>query len=413
MSTSVPSVADIIASFPEPVSKISGPPTYPKLKTLRQTLKANAASIECTLGGGQHGYLGLILTPAQYNRIVPPAEVEGEAQPPNSWIDPDAPPTHPDIPANATQHIARDRQAAHTEAKRVFQEYRNVHNAFKQTILNNIDSIYLSSLRDPHVGYANQHARDILAHLFNTYGKITSIDLEENHKRFTNAWDANDPLEALINQITDAVEFADDAKTPYSDTQILNNAFNLVYKTGLYNEPCQRWMEKPTADRTWDNFKSFFLKAQEQLRLQRTTQRQTGFGAMAHESTFLAATDTLRNLINQVSHDQASLQSQVSALTNHSPPSLANASTESTLLTKLDNLVTEVNNIKAQLDNNKPKRNRRNNTPKDNGSYCWTHGFLVHKDHNSHTCKNKAAGHKDEATRTNTMGGNQTGKPTM
>ena len=38
--------------------------------------------------------------------------------------------------------------------------------------------------------------------------------------------------------------------------------------------------------------------------------------------------------------------------------------------------------------------------------YCWTHGLGKNWNHTSATCKNKAEGHKDEATADNTMGGN-------
>ena len=49
----------------------------------------------------------------------------------------------------------------------------------------------------------------------------------------------------------------------------------------------------------------------------------------------------------------------------------------------------------------RPNRNR-NLAP--NG-YCWTHGYRVGIGHNSLSCSNKAAGHKDTATRANIMGG--------
>ena len=57
MTTSVPSVEDIINAFPTPITKITGEPNYESLKHLKDQLKANAASIPTTLGGGNHGYL--------------------------------------------------------------------------------------------------------------------------------------------------------------------------------------------------------------------------------------------------------------------------------------------------------------------------------------------------------------------
>jgi hypothetical protein len=47
----------------------------------------------------------------------------------------------------------------------------------------------------------------------------------------------------------------------------------------------------------------------------------------------------------------------------------------------------------------------------DPNGYCWTHGYRVTKKHNSKDCMAKHGGHKDEATRSNTMGGSTKNKP--
>jgi hypothetical protein len=44
------------------------------------------------------------------------------------------------------------------------------------------------------------------------------------------------------------------------------------------------------------------------------------------------------------------------------------------------------------------------------GGYCWTHGYRVCKGHDSATCNNKAEGHKDAATCSNTMNGSTANK---
>ena len=48
---------------------IRGLPTYSALKHLKTELQANASSVETNLSGGNHGYLGLVLTDAEYNSI--------------------------------------------------------------------------------------------------------------------------------------------------------------------------------------------------------------------------------------------------------------------------------------------------------------------------------------------------------
>ncbi len=44
------------------------------------------------------------------------------------------------------------------------------------------------------------------------------------------------------------------------------------------------------------------------------------------------------------------------------------------------------------------------------GNYCWTHGHRVSKNHTSATCANKAPGHRDDVTASNTFGGSDKDK---
>jgi hypothetical protein len=78
---------------------------------------------------------------------------------------------------------------------------------------------------------------------------------------------------------------------------------------------------------------------------------------------------------------------------------------------KLTALVEQLQAENRSLKENN-KENRKNGTgcsqkKPDNRErgYCWTHGFRVAHNHNSQTCCAKADGHKDDATKENTMGG--------
>ena len=65
-----PKVDATVEGFPNhSPPKHSGKPEYAAIKETNQLLTVNAASIECDLGGGQNGYLGLILLPEQYERV--------------------------------------------------------------------------------------------------------------------------------------------------------------------------------------------------------------------------------------------------------------------------------------------------------------------------------------------------------
>ena len=78
------------------LKKIHGEPTYESLELLIKQLKANARSVHSNLGGGQHGHLGLVISPATYNHI--------SAVP---FMKPLFPGAQVLIPPGATQHLTR------------------------------------------------------------------------------------------------------------------------------------------------------------------------------------------------------------------------------------------------------------------------------------------------------------------
>ena len=51
------------------LTKIHGEPTFQHLKDLKDQLRANAASVPSTLGGGLYGHLGLVLDHTEYSSV--------------------------------------------------------------------------------------------------------------------------------------------------------------------------------------------------------------------------------------------------------------------------------------------------------------------------------------------------------
>ena len=66
------SLDNIIAKFPmKTLPIISGEPDYASINTMVQFLYGNSASLPTTLGGGQHGHIGLIMTHIFYATLAP------------------------------------------------------------------------------------------------------------------------------------------------------------------------------------------------------------------------------------------------------------------------------------------------------------------------------------------------------
>jgi hypothetical protein len=83
---------------------------------------------------------------------------------------------------SAARHIwEEDVQTYHT--------YTSVQQSLKTQIISVFEPMYLDVLNDNMVGLANISARDMLDHLFSTYGNIIAVDLEINVENMLRAWD--------------------------------------------------------------------------------------------------------------------------------------------------------------------------------------------------------------------------------
>ena len=65
------SVDDVVSTFPmKKMPKIDGDPDYSNINTMMQLLYGNSALLPTTLGGGQHGQIGIIMTPQLYTTLA-------------------------------------------------------------------------------------------------------------------------------------------------------------------------------------------------------------------------------------------------------------------------------------------------------------------------------------------------------
>ena len=114
--------------YPVP-SPINGEPTNKTLKRLKTELRANGSSVDTDLGGGDHGYLGLILSDLEYSRINPrPNVFQAPAWPGALVINP-----------NATAIEAVHAKEQHRETVRVYRECKNVEKALLRHIQNALE----------------------------------------------------------------------------------------------------------------------------------------------------------------------------------------------------------------------------------------------------------------------------------
>ena len=381
----------LIESFPHPtMPPVLGLPTCKTIAPVHLKLNANAASMHSNRGNGKIGLLFLTLQPAVLNTLSTP-----HFDPPTN------PGPNPTIPEKSTSSQIADLRRTHDFQLEEFNQFDQADKALKSILINTFDEIYIRSLRHRHIGYANVTTLTIIQHLYDNYANITEQDLNHNDDRLKTPYDAGTPFETLIDQVEDAIEFAAAGKTPYSKKQIVNATHNLVFSTGVFDSYCKEWRQKDEVDKTWSNFKSFFHKAHQDLRLSQACSTVSSAGYQANNVDLTqSTTDTL--------FDQA-IQEEAGALEAIANLATASASDKSTMsiLTATNATLTATN---ATLVKETSFLRKEIYALREAGSdaghrkhYCWSCG--TSSNHPSHKCTTKKDGHKNGATAINKMGG--------
>jgi hypothetical protein len=210
-----------------------------------------------------------------------------------------------------------------------------------------------------------------------------------------------------------------------SDAQLLAIASTAILASGHYPRPTDEWEALPNAGKTWAAWKTHYRTAHVARKRQMLAAGKTttsSFGAanavtMVDDATIsdttltrldgyldnlAAAATTERTTLAQLIENNATLTASVTSLTA-SVASLTSA--YAILAAGSDNMPKPTGGNKQQ-----PRHSDRKPLYLAVGGYCWSHGYRVRKGHDSGTCKEKSEGHKDGATRANTMNGSTANK---
>jgi hypothetical protein len=398
------SVDYITAKFPvKTLPLIEGEPDYENINNMVQMLYGNAASLQSPLGGGQHGHIGIIMSTVLYATLS------------NQQYDTPADPGLPPVPpARATGAIIEENRISYASERKIYDNHTNMDDALKSQIIDAVNDVYLSEVRNKYTGYLGVTTRDLIDHLLDRYGKITASDIEECKKRMNEPIDATQPIDVYFQRIDDCVQYAADGHVAYTIDQILQTAYHGVSTSGMYHDACKEWRKKRPADKTWPQFRRFFAAEYHDLKeQQKVNGGPTNFHGANHVheanhtleisnalDNLAMATTADNNIVTQLTQTNAELVKAVGVLTTQ-------------LKKALDNNTMLVQKMGANTSTNTAKKASSNNDSKfDPNGYCHTHGYRVIYGHSSATCNFKLQGHQDTATRTNTMGGNTRHKPT-
>ena len=389
---------------------INGEPSNKSLKRLKTELRANGSSIDTDLGGGDHGYLGLVLSDVEYARISPA---------PTPFVAPNFPGSLLVDPALSAVEQVQARES-HKEQCALYRECKNVEKALLRHIQTALEEKYLEAMVDEDTGLIEEDIPTVLDYLFATYGKVTAEEVKNKESEVLSiSFNPADPLVTIFRPIEQLQKKATEAGIPYTPQQLLEFGLSLIRNTRDFEIALREWNAKTDLQKTWTNFKSHFRQAQTELKeIRGPTMQQAGY----HHANMLA--QQMRNdLENQQTEMLAMVQNMVQAAPHQDEEpqfEVANAAVSSVQQQMLEILqamqaaqIAQSAPTGGQAANNNaesnPRRRRNRRTPddaafdrQDKSKYCHTHGM---SNHTSADCNRRAPGHKTAATFTNRMGG--------
>ena len=187
-------------------------------------LKENVVSVPCTLGGGAHGFIGIILSAPTYATLAPNT--------------PFVNPTHPGALAyvpGATQYEIAAAKTLHEEAIETYHAYELVQRALVQQVLEAIDTKYLSNLRNRVTGQVPSQIRLLMLHLFRIYGKFSQQQLRAKYDAVESMEHImEEPIDLIFDAVEDLREIGELAARPYSPAQIVDLGYIILAKNRLF-----------------------------------------------------------------------------------------------------------------------------------------------------------------------------------
>ena len=137
-----------------------GDPDYDSINIVVQFLYGSSASLPATLGGVQHGHIGLITTHLIYATL----------EPTNAYTAPIDPGLLPPMAPNLSLVTCETQKNAHEEARCIYDNHTNMDDALKAQLINIVNDTYLCEVHNKYTGYFGITTRDLINHILDRYG---------------------------------------------------------------------------------------------------------------------------------------------------------------------------------------------------------------------------------------------------
>ena len=234
------------------IDKVIGEPTLVTYKTLFDQLAISAAAVKTNQWGGLHGHLPLLVSDAQFVTIAGDADAVTSKHVKPARID-------PRIDGQTSNYLRLLYTREQDEKLLDYHTQEEVDDALKNLIIEAVDPQYIEEKKRDYVGYANETAKSMLAHIKSTWCKITTREKGVAQRALREPWNLVEDITAYEralsrNQIT-CLELG----VPINDSDKVQIYMENMYMSDMFEErEMTEWEETPEEDKTWATAKTYF-----------------------------------------------------------------------------------------------------------------------------------------------------------
>ena len=374
---------------------LEGKPTDDDLLAIREALLPLLMVIPFDAVGGIHSLTALLTDDSKY------AATHGG----HSFIRPMRLPLYDlTIPDDAPTEVRVRSEAAHKSKLEDYANYEAAERGCAKFLRDVVDEVWYNDLKDAETFYTQVTALEIMTFLDLNSGGLHAVDMLSLRTNMHQYYSQADGIPQYIIMLEDAQKKAKRADMPIADVELVMMASAAVLAAQHFPREVDDWEGLPAASRTWTAWKTAFrlahLKRQRQILASGGGEPLGGAHGVTpagHPPTMDRLESALDNLALAATNDRTVLEQLTAA-------NLALTTTVATLTATNKKLA------EGKAKSVTPGTHKSPSKPPHPGNYCWTHGHRCSKEHTSATCGNKAAGHKDDATLSNTMGGSDNNK---
>ena len=171
--------------------------------------------------------------------------------PPNSGIYPAG------LAANAAAGTQAGAEAEHKEEVAQYEILTGVEQALKDIILEAVENDYLMEIEDDTLGFSNQTPRQMIDHLKARGGALDFADTKTLLAERDMEWDLSENPQVYFNRVEKAVKALTRADITSDMNERRDMALYYLKASGEFDVAVREWENKPAADKTWINIKTF------------------------------------------------------------------------------------------------------------------------------------------------------------